>query len=394
MTDLRLKADVPGGERGAAQPSSLGTAPPTRAAGAGRAPTTGRPVRSVAVYVPSLSGGGAERVAALLASGFADAGVLTTLVVEWEDEANAAHLDPRVATVVIGRGHGRGVLALARWLSRERPDVALAIDAPASLKLVAAKRLARAPTAVVVSFHGFAAAMAGRLGRIAYASSPLLVRFADLAVCVSAGIADDLGRRGAPAGRLATIANPVPAHARPAATEADLLARAPLVLALGRLVPGKRFDLLLDALAALPPDVRAEIYGEGPSRPALEGAAARLGGRAALPGYAADPWPLYGRARVLVVTSDSESFGNVIVEALSAGLPVVATDCGGPREILDHPLQGSLVPVGDADALAGALARWLVAPGDPAPRVARAADFAPKRAVDAYLAAFARLVRP
>ncbi len=351
-------------------------------------------MRSLAVYVPSLGGGGAERVAALLASGFHAAGPRTTLLVDWEDDANRAFLDPEVEVVVLGRSHVRGVAALARWLSRARPDVALAVDAPASLKLLAARRLARTPTAVVVSFHGFSTAMRGTLGRIAYGLAPVMIRLADGAVPVSDSIAGDLRRRHAPPSRLRTIPNPVAARVRAAADETELLARAPTVLAMGRLVPEKGFDVLLAALPMLPGEVRVEILGEGPARAALEraAAAAGVGARVAMPGYADNPWCAYERARVFVLTSQSESFGNVVVEALAAGLPVVATDCGGPREILDDGRFGTLVPVGDPRALATALARCLAAPGDPAPRVARAARYGVEHAVEAYLAYFRALV--
>ena len=351
--------------------------------------------QSVAVYVPSLVGGGAERVAALLASGFHAAGLRTTLLVDDGDvaAANRPFVADGVAVVVLGGAHGRGVLRLARWLGHPGADVVLAVDAVASLKLVAARRLA--PTArcrIVISYHGFFGVVRGRLGRAAYRLAPVLTRLSDRTVCMSEGLArhmtDDWGARP---DRLRVAANPVPVErARAAAGEAELAARPATVLAMGRLVPEKGFDTLLAAMGRLPAAVRLAIVGEGPERASLERLAAspRLAGRVTLGGYAAQPWDAYAGARVFALTSTSESFGNVLVEAMASGLPVVATDCGGPREILDGGRHGALVPVGDVGALAEALRRALAAPGDPAPRIARAADFSVERAVAVYLDLF------
>jgi glycosyltransferase involved in cell wall biosynthesis len=125
--------------------------------------------------------------------------------------------------------------------------------------------------------------------------------------------------------------------------------------------------------------------GEGPERPAIEAEIARqnLGDRVSLPGYC-DPGPYYAQARCFAATSTSESFGLAIAEALSQGLPVVSTDCGGPREILGDGAYGELVPIGDDDAFANALTAALENPGDIAPRVARSRMFSRDAALDAF----------
>ncbi len=351
--------------------------------------------RSIAVYVPSLDGGGAERVAALLASGFHAAGLPTTLLLDDGDAAaaNRPFVSEGVTVVVLGASHGRGSLRLARWLRHPGADVVLAIDAVASLKLVAARRLvpgARGRT--VLSYHGFFGVVRGRLSRAAYRLAPVLSRLSDRTICMSESLArhmiEDWGARP---DRVRVLANPVPVErARAAAGEADLAARPASILAMGRLVPEKGFDTLLAAMGRLPEAVRLAIVGEGPERASLErlAAASGLAGRVTLAGYAAQPWDAYAGARAFALTSTSESFGNVLVEAMASGLAIVATDCGGPREILDGGRHGALVPVGDVGALAEALRRALAAPGDPGPRIARAADFSVERAVAAYLDLF------
>ena len=90
------------------------------------------------------------------------------------------------------------------------------------------------------------------------------------------------------------------------------------------------------------------------------------------------------RRAALSLSSRREAFGLACVEALAHGLPVVATDCGGPAEILAAPSHGALVPVGDVAALARALRVALADPGDPTPRQARAREFSLEAARDRY----------
>jgi glycosyltransferase involved in cell wall biosynthesis len=131
-----------------------------------------------------------------------------------------------------------------------------------------------------------------------------------------------------------------------------------------------------------------ELVGDGPQRQELEALvrARGLSERVSFQGYLADPSEAYRRARVLVLTSRLESFGNVVAEGLAHGLPVVSTASAGPVEILDHGRFGTIVPIGDSRAIAEAIDAALGAPGDPRPRMEQAALFSIDRATDAYLA--------
>jgi len=103
-------------------------------------------------------------------------------------------------------------------------------------------------------------------------------------------------------------------------------------------------------------------------------------------GFHPDPTPFYKTADLFVLSSDYEGFGNVLVEALACGTPVVSTDCpSGPGEILDGGRFGRLVPVGNARAMAEAIDDALDAPADRDALVHRAADFAPEIAARKYL---------
>jgi glycosyltransferase involved in cell wall biosynthesis len=111
-----------------------------------------------------------------------------------------------------------------------------------------------------------------------------------------------------------------------------------------------------------------------------------LGARVILAGFFPNPAVCYETADLFVLSSEHEGFGNVLVESLSFGLPVISTDCpAGPAEILGHGRWGDLVPPGDAEALAVAMAAALARPVDREALKARAAQFTPEIAARRYL---------
>jgi glycosyltransferase involved in cell wall biosynthesis len=159
-----------------------------------------------------------------------------------------------------------------------------------------------------------------------------------------------------PGVRVAALPNSVPDPRLPVAD-----GNAKVVIAAGRLVPVKRYDLLIEAfapVAARHPDWRLRIYGKGEEEPRLRRLIEELGlyENVHLMGAAAPMEAEWVKGSIGVATSDFEPFGMTIVEAMRCGLPVVSTDCPfGPGEIIRHGSDGLLVPVGDRDALAGAL---------------------------------------
>jgi glycosyltransferase involved in cell wall biosynthesis len=162
------------------------------------------------------------------------------------------------------------------------------------------------------------------------------------------------------------------------------------VLAVGTLKAIKDYATLLTAFAQLRQraDARLLILGEGHCRVALEAQARQLGieDSVFMPGFVKEVSPYYQHADLHVLSSTGEGFGNVIVEALEAGTPVVSTDCpSGPREILCDGQFGRLVPVGDVTALALAMEESLLATHDRAALKARAQDFSIDKATDLYL---------
>lgn len=136
--------------------------------------------------------------------------------------------------------------------------------------------------------------------------------------------------------------------------------RPPVLGSMGRFVAKKGFALLIEALAILHRrgvDFRATIGGGGPEESALHAAIAHhgLGDRITLTGWIDDKAAFYAGIDLFILPSHHEPFGIVLIEAMEAGLPVIATAAEGPREIIESGVTGTLTPLGDADALANAI---------------------------------------
>lgn len=340
-------------------------------------------------YTHGLVDGGAERLWSCLASAFHARGYDVIFAQDFEATDNRHNVDPSIPVFTLGPNHVGSVRALAQLLKRENPDVALSAVGGSNLKLVLASRLAGVKTKVIISYHGYEEWKSGVLSFLTFCGLPFLSVMSDRTIAVSVGLARDLKSMwGADPGRTRAIHNPVhfpPDAPLPAAQE--LAAREDVILAVGRLTAIKDFVTLIRAFKLLDrPAAKLIILGKGPEQARLEGLIAELGlgDRVRLAGYATEPWATYRSAKCLALSSRNEQFGNVLVEAMAFGLPVVATDCNGPREILDQGRYGELVPIQNPEALAQALERALASPGDPMARRARAETFSFTSRVPAY----------
>ncbi|QGM97312.1 glycosyltransferase [Methylocystis parvus] len=345
--------------------------------------------RKLVFYTHALAGGGAERVFARLASGFAARGDRVTFVVDFEAQENLDLLSREVDLIVLPRGHARGAAALAKLLRRAGADASLSAISVSNLKHAAAAALAGRLDRAIISYHGFYESESARLSNIGYRLTPVLSRAVGATVAVSDALRNDLvARFFVPERRIRKIYNPAAPEPFPdEPTADDLAARAPITLAMGRLVPDKDFLTLIRAFARISdPEARLVILGEGPERDRLGSEARALGvaARVAMPGFTADIGRALSRAKCLVISSERESFGLSCVEGLAYGLPVIVTDCGGPAEVLGPAADDAPVPVGDVDLLARRIARALANPGDPARRQSRARAFSLEAALDAY----------
>ena len=220
-------------------------------------------------------------------------------------------------------------------------------------------------------------------------SASILYRAAEKIVCVSQGVMADIERVTVGlGGRLRVVFNAVPAP--PRNTPVDPARTQNRIAWIGRLASPKNPQLLLEAIALIGRvDLAVLFIGDGPLRAELEALAEKLGIRAQIrfAGFQADPYPLLTTCSLLVVSSDREGLPTVIIEALHCGLDVLSTDCGdGVREILDDERFGTIVPIGDARALAAAIQSALATPRDGISQMAGADRFSPAKIVEEFLA--------
>lgn len=345
--------------------------------------------RKALIYTHSLSGGGAERAVALLARGLVQRGYDVIVAIDYASNDNDPYLDPAIRMVTLGPGHLGSAVALTRLISHETPDVTISAMGASNFKHFCAAAMTRRRNRAVLTYHGFFESEPRFLSRLSFALTPILTRLTARTVAVSHVLHASLANVWrASRARTSTIYNPIDwgGCARMKTTE-DLLGRPQIILASGRLTKLKNFDVLIRAFAKLRnKQALLVILGEGPERRILAAEVRRLGldARVVMPGYVAEPWRYYDEASCFALSSSMESFGMVVVEALAYGLPVVATDCHGPVEILAGGRYGRIVPIGDEVALANALDATLEDPGDPAPRVAYAHTFSPEKAIDRY----------
>jgi glycosyltransferase involved in cell wall biosynthesis len=335
--------------------------------------------QTICFVLPSLNGGGAERAAVHILNAL-DPSVWDRSMYLFRREGpylqsldTAIHLTTGTGTSRLGRW-----LGLRRYVQRARPQLVVAFLSYFSV--LSAVRSAGTHTRVVFNqqtpmsdfladadyhwrspWHRRAMAAATRIG----------YRRADGIVATSRGVADDLvSRFGVGRDRIRVLHNPVDLDAIAVAAREPIdlpawrAAAGPTIVAAGRLADAKNYPLLLDALAILRKTIPARllILGEGDREAALRDQIARLGlaGAVTLGGFQTNPWKFIARADLFALSSRYEGFGNVLIEAMACGVPVVATSSPGTREIVRDGVNGLLVEVHQPAALASALERVLL----------------------------------
>ena len=286
--------------------------------------------------------------------------------------ANRARVSPDVPVFELGKSAGhdmRAFLRLVRLLRRLRPDIVHSRNW-GTFDSVFAAWLARVPV-VVHGEHGRDISdpqgRNARRNRLRRLLAPLVDRFV--------AVSDDLRRWlvenvKVPAGKVVRIHNGVdtdayaPGDSEPARTALDLPSGRPVIGTVGRLDPVKDQAALVRAFACLRteyPDALLVIAGDGPCRDQLRGLAASFGiaSQVRFLGERYDIPAVLRAFDVFVLSSIAEGISNTILEAMAAGLPVVATRVGGNPELVEDGVNGLLVPRQDADALASAIGVYL-----------------------------------
>ncbi len=361
----------------------------------------------ICFVVPTLTSGGAERVAVTVL-GALDARHTRVLYIFSAD--HAVYLDqvaPGIRVVVAAERSWIGRLReLAAFLREFKPDIVMPF---LSYFITAiAVRLAGVDTIVIfnqgtptsgfLNDPDFAWKQPWRR-RVFAATTRFFYGRADAVVATSRGVADDLATNyGVPRAKIHVLHNPVDldAIARHSSEpiESEVSSDRPVVAAAGRLAGVKNYPLLIAAIAELQArmPVHVWILGEGPERARLEtlAEARGVGSRVRFLGFQPNPWRYIARADVFALTSTYEGFGNVLIEAMACGTPVVATKSPGTVEIIEDAATGALVEH-DARSIADAIAALLTDRAKRDAQVARARDSVGHYALPAVAERYDRL---
>lgn len=373
----------------------------------GESPRRGAGPLHAALFLPTMGGGGAEKMFSRLAVEFVSRGMRVDLVLATNGGPNAEGLPADVRIINLRQSRVlASIRPLAQYIAAVKPDALISTLTYANIAAVWARSMvSEKPQLILREANTLGVAStepSSTRGRLL----PGLVRafypWADAIVAVSRGVAEDLADRiGVPRALIRVIHNPtfdgtiLSLMQEPACHPWLGDGGPPVALSVGRLTAQKRFDTFIRAvaIARCSRPVRAVILGEGEERPRLQALIRELGlaNDVILPGFEKNPYAYMGRAQLYVMSSAFEGFPNALVEAMACGLPVVSTDCpSGPREILGVEgigtgALGTLVPVDDPDALARGILLELGRERDSLASQHRAQGFSAQRAAAHYI---------
>jgi glycosyltransferase involved in cell wall biosynthesis len=356
---------------------------------------------TVALFIASMRGGGAERVTSNLAQAVAREGYNVDLVLARAEGPYLTQIPKGIRIIDFRSSQVLSSLpALVHYLRREQPVAMLSVMDYVNITALWARHLASVTTRLVVSEHNTVSQAASHATDWRGRLMPRMIRrfypWADGIVAVSKGVADDLAHAtGLPRSAINVIYNPVITPELQEKLNAPLShpwfmpGQPPVLLAVGRLTIVKDFSVLVQAFAKVRRirPARLLILGEGRERPTLEALVKKLDLErdVSMPGFVENPYAFMAQAAVFVLSSRCEALPTALIEALYCRSTIVATDCpGGVREVLQNGRYGQLVPPGDAAALAEAIEKKLDNPG-PSPSQESWLPFTTREIVRQYL---------
>lgn len=357
----------------------------------------------LAVFISFSGEGGVERMVMNLVREFARRGQAVDLLAIRATSAHLTDIPDNVRLIRLKAQHAlTSIPELKVYLWRERPTAMLVAKDRAGRAALIARKLARVelPLAIRLGTNLSTALQDKNPLQRWLRTMPMrrIYPWAERVIAVSEGVAEDTRRiTGLPAERITVIRNPVitPELAEKAAAPVPHAwlgegHEVPVIIGAGRLTVQKDFATLIRAFARLrrKRPARLVILGEGKQRPKLEALAQELGigDDLLMPGFQANLYAWLARADLFVLASRWEGSPNVLTEALALGVPAVATDCpSGPSETLAGGTYGPLLPTGDDEAMAAAMARTLDTPLPPETLRQAVAEYTVARSASHYL---------
>ena len=322
-------------------------------------------------FSTSLNGGGAERIIQLLSDYLLSKG--HQIIISVLDHGTPAYTFPQEAKVLYFKTglFNRGIfkilfiplqmLELLGLIKKEKPDVTISFLVRANLVNALSKSL-NSKRSVILSHRNITQGLYGKpdiKSRIMLLLIRQLYNRADRIIAISKDVKISLEVLGVDSRKITIISNFIsPAMIRRSNQAVYSIPEdKPIIVSMGRLIEQKDFPTLLKAFAKVRSvvDARLAIIGDGPLRSRLTELAAELNiaEDVLFTGWIDHPFELLRKSNVFVLCSVYEGFGNVILEAMACGLPVICTNCpGGPGEILDHDRYGKLVAIGDFEQIA------------------------------------------
>ncbi len=357
--------------------------------------------QKLTLFLPSLEGGGAERVFVQLANRFAAMGVSVDLVLATGGGPYRTEVSAAVRLVDLGATRMRAVLpGFLRYLKETRPVAVLSALDHANIVSVMCRFLAPAKFTTIVSMRSVPTAVyrADKTARrwLMLQLIKVLYPKADLIIANSGAVKQDLvNALHIAESKIAVIYNPLDISQITELSRKDIdhpwadPGAPPYIVAVGSLKALKDFPTLIRAFAIVRQQrsCRLIILGEGEDRSKLEAMVRSLDleNEVLLPGFVNNPFNWIRRATLFVSSSLTEGCPNAIMQALACNTPVVSTDgVGGASEILSHGKWGRLVPTGNDVAMAEAILEAFESVEQP-DTMRRANDFALEQIAGEYL---------
>ena len=326
----------------------------------------------IAIYFPSLRGGGAERAMLNLAGGIKNEGFNIDIVLV-SAEGIYKDIVPKGVSVIDLKASGvmASLPKLCHYLKENRPVSMLSTPVHANIAAILAQKITRVPTRIIIreaitpSQSAFYSKK--NISKVIFFLMRRLYRHADGIVAVSSGVADDLvSFIGLQPEKINIIYNPIVTREMLSQAEEPIEhrwlknKRGPVIITAGRMNKQKDHTTLIKAFCLIQKtcDAKLIILGEGPERKNLVNLIENLGLNDVvdLPGFVENPFSYFKNSSVFVLSSLFEGLPNVLIQAMMLGVPVVSTDCpSGPREILKDGRFGILVPIQNEKAMADAI---------------------------------------
>lgn len=366
-------------------------------------------MKKIALYIPSMNGGGAERVMLTLANSLVEKGLNVDLVLNNAQGPYIKNISSKVNIVELKTSRAiTSLIPLARYLRKDKPDTILSAMSYINIITIFARELSLTKTRVVISEHAHLSASLIQMKKPLLRSMfKVLMSFtypyADSIVAVSNNVADDLSNKlGIERKKITTIYNPIVSSDllekinRPINSPSLISSSEKTIVSVGRLADEKNFPMLIRAFNEVQKkvDSRLFILGDGYAENELKNLVSQLDlvDKVIFTGFIDNPYAFVKIADLFVLTSNHEGFGNVLVESMACGTNVISTDCpGGPNEILEGGKWGRLVPVDDIASLSKAMIDSLTLPSHLSSEdlEQRASVFSVDNAVNSYVSILA-----